>query len=515
VNGTESRRTLGRNAFWNVAVKTAYIALWVALTPAVLGRLGREQFGFWSLLMLLGGSITFLDLGLTAAMTTYTAQLLAAGRRSAVVRTLLRGLGVYALFGLAILLAGVALTPLVRSGFRVGPQWWVEASHAYQLTLLGFAVTSIVGVLQGALVGLHRMDLSSKIGLALAPVLLGLSLLALRSGTPLVALALAQLVHTACTLVVLVISLTSLLRPREGDPADDGDPGPSVREMIRYGMRIQLSVLGNFLHLQVDRILVGARVGLAWVAPVDLGLRVTNGIANMPQLFLAALLPAIADADTRATGEGRGELYERMMMPFVLVLVPIGAGTIALADVVMRLWLGQGHADAAFALRILMSTATVALLGGVGAMVARAGGRPGLESRYSVASLVLHVGLSLLGLQWLGWPGTLVGGLAATTIATAWFLVAVDGWLGLARGRAVIRPLVRALPAALVAGAAAWMVQRWQPGSGRLAQLVPLTAAGIVFVSCYVALLRLAAPNETRELLRRARSLVALPGARA
>ncbi|MFI5372294.1 MAG: lipopolysaccharide biosynthesis protein [Candidatus Eisenbacteria bacterium] len=500
-------RTLGRNAFWNITVKTAYIALWVVLTPAVLGRLGREQFGFWSLMMLLGGSITFLDLGLTAAMTTYTAQLLAAGRRGAVARTLWRGLAVYALFGLMVMMVGMALTPLVRSGFHVGPAWWGEASRAYHFTLLGFAIASIVGVLQGALVGIHRMDLSSKIGLALAPLLLGLSLMALRTATPLVSLAIAQLIHTSCTLLVLAVSLGSLFRSRPGDVTDIADHGPGVREMIRYGLRIQLSVLGNFLHLQVDRALVGARIGLAWVTPVDLGLRVTNGISNMPQLFLGALLPAIADVDTRASGEGRGELYRRMMTPYVLVLVPIGAITIALSDVLMRLWLGGPHADAALALRILMTTSTVTLIGGVGAMMARAGGRPGLESRYSVGALVMHVAASLLGLRLLGWPGTLVGGLVASVIATVWFLGAIDRWLGLPRGSASLGPLARALPPALIAGSAAWLVQRWQPGSGRLAQLVPLTAAASVFTLGYVLLLRRVAPVETRELLQRIRAL--------
>ena len=515
MNGSQARRSIARNTFWNVGVKTAYIALWVVLTPAVLAGLGRERFGFWSLMMLLGGSITFLDLGLTAAMTTYTAQLLAAGRRNAVTRTLLRGLVVYAIFGLVVMLAGIALTPLVRAAFHVPPGWWDQARRAYHLTLVGFAVASIVGVLQGALVGLHRMDLSSKIGLALAPLLLGLSLLALRTGTPLIGLAIAQLIHTSCTLLVLVVSLTGVLRRRPGDAADDGDPGPGVREMVRYGVRIQLSVLGNFLHMQVDRALVGARIGLAWVAPVDLGLRVTNGISNMPQLFLGALLPAIADADARATGEGRGELYRRMMVPYVLVLVPIGAVTVALADVLMRLWLGGEHPDAALALRILMTTATVTLLGGVGAMMARAGGRPGLESRYSVGALVLHVGLSLLGLRWLGWPGTLIGGLAASSLATVWFLGAVDRWLGLPPWRAVRGPLARAIPPALVAGLGAWLIQRWQPGAGRWAQLVPLTAAGMVFVLAYGLLLWWIAPADTRALVRRVRTLVVARGGEA
>ncbi len=504
-------RSLGRNAFWNVAVKTAYIALWAALTPAVLGRLGREQFGFWSLMMLLGGSITFLDLGLTAAMTTFTAQLLATGRRRAIVRTILRGLMVYAVLGTLVVIVGALVTPLVRSGFHVADAWWPEARGSYHTTLVAFAVASVTAVLQGALVGLHRMDLSSKIGFVLAPLLYGLSLWALRTPHPLPMLALVQLVHTGVTLAVLVVVLATLLRPRPEDAGGD-DRGPALGEMIRYGLRIQMSVLGTFLHLQVDRVLVGARIGLAWVTPVDLGLRVTNGISNMPQLFLGALLPAIADADTRTTGEGRGALYERMMTPYLLVLVPIGAGTIALADVLMRLWLGAENPDAAFALRLLMSTAIVGLVGGVGATLARAGGRPGLESRYAVTTLVLHVVLSLAGLQFLGWPGTLVGGLAATTIATTWFLGAVDGWLGLPRYRAVIGPLARALPPALVAGLAAWFVQRWQPGAGRLAALPPLGAAALLFAVVDVGLTFLVAPAETRELLRRARALMPLPG---
>ena len=53
---------LRRNALANLAGRVVSAAVWIALTPWALARLGEERFGVWALLFALSGYVGLLDL---------------------------------------------------------------------------------------------------------------------------------------------------------------------------------------------------------------------------------------------------------------------------------------------------------------------------------------------------------------------------------------------------------------------------------------------------------------------
>jgi len=102
--------TVRRNTAFNAAARVAMLLVWVGVTPQALARLGPERFGFWAVLLLIGGALTIIDLGLGAAVVTYTARVRAEGGTREVRRTVGRALRVYLLLAAGLVTAAIAAT---------------------------------------------------------------------------------------------------------------------------------------------------------------------------------------------------------------------------------------------------------------------------------------------------------------------------------------------------------------------------------------------------------------------
>jgi O-antigen/teichoic acid export membrane protein len=400
---------------------------------------------------------------------------------------------------------------MVLGAFHVPEAWQDQAAIAFRLSLACFAVSTVGGVLQAALTGLQRLDLTGGIGVLLSPVLVFLVAFGLRMPSPIVAVLGAQLIHATLTCALLGGACWAVFRQgaaRAGNVPSAGEP--PLREMVGYGLRVQVGALASFLHMQLDKVLIGAWAGLIWVAPCELGLRVVNGVVSAPQLFLGALLPALADLDARG-GRERSELYRAIFEPYVLVVVPLCVGTATLAAPLFQAWLGATRSDASLALRLLMAAAGPALVASVATTLLRAMGRPGLEARYAFLALVMHALLAVVGMRWWGWMGVLVGGALSSALAAAWLVTAAERWLGLVPWRVSLPVLVRATIAAAVAAAATTgLIQLPHLPSGRAAGFAFLAAGGAVFTVAYAVTLVIVAPRSARGLWERLRA--AWPG---
>lgn len=495
--------TVRRNTAFNAAARVAMLLVWVGVTPQALARLGPERFGFWAVLLLIGGALTIIDLGLGAAVVTYTARVRAEGGTREVRRTVGRALRVYLLLAAGLVTAAIAATPLVLAIFHVPGSWADEASMAYRLAVAAFAVAAVGNVFQGALVGLQRLDLTSGATVVLSPLLLAGAIAGLASPGPLVGLVAAQL---GFNLVLSVVFLAMFLRQssRTGSPGPEGNVSvvaPAASAMLRFGALVQLAALAGFFHLQLDKILIGNMIGLASVAPYELGFRVSNGIAMLPTLSLAAFTPAAAEHDVRTGGGGREILYRRAILPYLCVVVPLCVAPAVLARPLLEAWLGAPQPDAEIALRLLIASVGLTLLTGIATSMARALGQPLLEGLYGVLALVLHLGLGILGIRLVGWVGALVGGLVAVFLATAWFLSAAQRRLGLPVLSSTLAVLGRvALPALCASAAAMFSLQPWHGAAGRRGALLELLVGAAAFIVVFVTMLCLFYPAARTEL---------------
>ncbi len=499
-------RTVGRNTVFTALGRFAVLIVWFVMTPRILGALGVDRFGLWSLLLAMGGSLATLDLGLGIALTRYVAELNASGRLAEVPRLTLRASGLQLLFGVVLVVPCLLLRDPLLHSVHVPAAWLGEAREAYVWTLAAFAAGMLANLVVGVMQGFQRMGLAAWVQVPAAAGLLVAITRALRSPHPLIALVRAQLVFS----VVVAVALFALLVVVGRKAPPSKEEALPLRRVVRFGGWLQLTSLLALVQTQLDKLILAWFVALAPVGMYELGWRGAYAISLAPMFFLAALLPAATHLGVGASGAAHQNLYRRIVGPYLLFVTVLTAAGIALAPPLLETWLRAPSPDAVFMLRLVLVAQLANLWTGAASTMARVIERAHFESQYLGLAVGLHVGLAALGLALLGWRGVLYGFALSACLGAAWFIARVDRALGLKPLAETARALAPALACSLPAVAAALAVARGMPAAtpGRAHGVLVLGLGGAAFALVFAAVLGLGFRAYAASLWQRTRALV-------
>jgi len=482
---------IARSSFLNLLGKVTYVVGWVAIAPYMLHRLGTERFGMWSLLSVLPGLYLTFDLGVGSALTKFVAEYRAAGNHAALCGVVTMGAAIYLALSLVILAAIALLRGPILDMVRVAPALRGEAEQALVVAAAVYGVLNLYQLAASILTGLHRMDVWNRIVIGTTVLQLAGVVLLLKLGFGLVAL----MLNTGAALALGAVLGGLAVKRLAPEIAFDrrGFERPLIARLTRYSAALQLINLGVLVQLQLDKILFGSMVSLAAVASYEFGFRVVSALWTVPMVLLPPLLPAAAHLEAVGDRTRVRRLYRRAARYLFAIAFPIAAGVVALAPALYRAWLGPGHREAALAAMALAVMLGVNVVTGAGSALTRGVGRPGLEVRYQMVAMVLHVALSLVLIHRFGFVGGLWSLVVSSAIGSLYFLWSFHRFLGepLAEFvRAVVaRPL---LAAGLGAAAAAWVGGAFEPGldaGSRGAAVLHLGAGAATMLAVVVAVM--------------------------
>lgn len=295
--------------------------------------------------------------------------------------------------------------------------------------------------------------------------------------------------------------------------------GSDARAVAGLVPTVLFSHVVSNVNATVDR-MVGSTLPAGTIA----ALGYANRLVTLPQGLLAdALLqviyPSLAGRHERDGPSAFADLLARGLRMTAVVLAPIAAGAIALAEPAVRVVYARGSFDAGD-----VELTTLAVAGYAAGIVFVGLRNVVMRAMYVLADRRGPVGMAVVGmvLNVVGdvTLGRLIGiaGLAAATSAS--YLGAL--LVGLRRladehGVIAVRPLAGSLArivlAAAVSGTVAWVTADLVApgGGGLLVALGALVAAGTAGSAVYVALLALLRVPELGELSRLGRRLLATP----
>ena len=507
-------RVVGRNTLATAVARLSVLFVWFLATPRVLARLGPDAFGFWSILLVLGGSLIVLDLGLGIAAMRFVARLHAGGDDRAVRRLVVRAALLQATTALVLGLVLYLARDLVISLLNVPAEWAPDARRALVITLVAFVVASVANFLYASVQGLQRSAAALWVAVP-AAVLLGAGVFwAMGQPRPLVALTAVQLGYAVFTLAGYGTALAVLLRGRsapEGPAGARAAESVTLRELVSFGGWVQVNAIFGLIQANVDKILLGTLVALAPVATYELGARLTLAASLPALLFLGALLPAFSQAAARPDGPPAVAYYHAALAPHFALTVAICGALIALGPWLLAAWLGEPPADAPAILALLALTLLGNLLTGVSSTIARALGGIRIETMFAVLGTAFHVTLAIVGLRFLGTIGLVAGTALASLLAAAWFVHRVERWLGLDPPHAAWRAVGPLLLIGAVAVGAAFLAAHLvapAPHGRGIATLCGLATGVLVYALAFGLALRLGAPSVWLHLFERGRRLV-------
>ena len=345
-----SGRSMVAGVAWNAAGRGLPLLLALLLTPVLVGQLGTERWGLFTLALAMVGVFGVFDFGIGQALTRTLAERIGAGRSAEGAE--LAGAALALLLGISMV-AAVALwwcvPALVERVLLVPPALQEQAIGGLRVLAAAAPLVVVNAALWGVLAAHRRFREANLVTIPvsifyyLGPVLVLLvwdSLAAV-----MLALVACRLANTLSYLWLALPLLPGLLRrlPRLA---------PAL-PLVRTGGWMSVSGIMTQALVYADRFLIGALLSLAAVAyyatPLDLVLRAWI----LPVAVAQTMLPAIA-ASFAADPRESAALLRRGALLIMAMVLPACLLLVGAAREILWLWLGtEFAANGAGVLRIL------------------------------------------------------------------------------------------------------------------------------------------------------------------
>jgi O-antigen/teichoic acid export membrane protein len=220
-----------------------------------------------------------------------------------------------------------------------------------------------------------------------------------------------------------------------------------IRRLLQYGVRVQLSEWAQIINFQFDKFVVVRVLGLWPAALYEVSNRSVLALRSIPASGMETFLPV-------ATGASAGEDViagaRRMARLAVYGILLFFAAPLAVGPVFLYAWVGEMGYVSRHVFAFLVVGAAANLLVLPLSTLAQAAGRPQVQARAAIASILLNVPLSLTLVRLWGVEGAALGSSLAMVVGMAVLLREASKALGRDVVSVVTRTLVRHWPLALV-----------------------------------------------------------------
>jgi O-antigen/teichoic acid export membrane protein len=416
---------LARNAIANLlgAAVPALVAL--ATVPLVVRGLGHAGYGLYALVTAIVGYFAVLDINITAGSVKYVAEFNARHERSSVAETVVFGIAVYALLGLAGALAlYLGARYFVGQVFGVPAALVEEGVATLRVAALGFFIGQLQNYLQSVPQALMRYDISGRLEMLFGSAVPLATVLVLMQGYGLVEVIALRVAASAVHCLLLWRSVKGLLPELAWRW-----PGPAIRRsLLRFSAWSFLSRIAALSYAYADKLIIGALAGVTALAYFTVAATLANRVLALSYRLSGVFFPA---ASALAAG---GELVrlERIYLKATRYVVFLNGAILVLVAVfahpLLRYWMSEEFAaHGALVLALMALSQFVDSLTNLPSLVNDGMGHPRVSGSFAVARAVAGLVLVYLGVAGWGIEGAAWGHLAASLVFTAAFVAWVHG----------------------------------------------------------------------------------------
>ncbi|MDB5653808.1 MAG: hypothetical protein JWQ94_1421, partial [Tardiphaga sp.] len=330
---------LRRNAISSIIEVVCSSVVLFLIYKLIVTKLGIELLGIWSLVLATTSLMRLADTGAAIGLARYVAKSSerpeTLGPRDYIDTALLGTTGLY------LFLAVASYWPSkLGLGYVIHSPTMLKVSEdLLPFAIFSFVLGNIAGTTTAILVGLQRSDLKSLVAIGGYLVLI-VSSVTLIPGHGLVGLALAQIVQN-CFVMLLASSIAHfLLYSRFGLILPFKWHNKAFRNLIGYGLKLQVSGIINFLYDPFTKFLMSTFGGLEATGIFEMANRLvfqTRAILASPT---QTLVPAFAHLSESAPQEVR-TLYAKSITLLTVTAVPLFLGLAITSPLLSILLLGQ------------------------------------------------------------------------------------------------------------------------------------------------------------------------------
>jgi O-antigen/teichoic acid export membrane protein/glycosyltransferase involved in cell wall biosynthesis len=487
---------LAKNTALNLLGYGAPLVVGFATLPFVIHGFGTERFGVLSLIWVVFGYFSFLDMGLGRATIRFVADSLGRGDFAEIPKYLWTSVLIQFGMALAGTLLLVLITPLlVERILNIPAASHAEVRAAFRLMALSLPVIMISTSFRGVLEAGQRFDLVNwvKIPASSANYLIPFAALFVwKSLVGIVVLLLAARLLTLFVWIGLAFRVFPILRGRIRFHRE------KMAALLSYGGWATVSSFIGTILENLDRFVIGAVMTLQDVSFYSAPYEAVGRLGILPNSLVTALFPVFSLLKGGMAEDEIRDLFVRTLKYILIIVGTLVVPIVLLARVILRFWLGQEFAlRSGLVFQLIAASFLFLSFSYVAFNLIQGTGRTDLTGKIHILLLVTYVPLLWAGVSLWGIDGA----------AGAWFLhlgmqaafqYFVVRRLGFADWKTMARAGVgKALTALVVFFGAGLLIGRILPPP---AAVIPAGAAFLALVWRWVL-----SPDERQWLTRRFR----------
>jgi O-antigen/teichoic acid export membrane protein len=348
-----TKADLGRTAIFNWMTVAAALGVAFFLSPYIVRHLGGVGYGVWTLVNSLVAYMSVLDFGLRGAVTRFVSRYHAQEDHKAASSTVSAAFWLRVWISLGILVGSLILSRLANTFFSIPPFMQNAASWAILIAGTSLAVTLTFGIFAGVLAALNRFDLICAVTVSQTILRAVGTILILRSGHGIVALAMWELfvvILANAALTTLSLRVYSEIRLLFKKPDSS-----VLRQLGGYSFYVVLLNACGQVITYTDNVVVGSIVGVAAVTIFTIAGGLLEYTRQMVSALGMAFLPFVSSMDARGERDQVQRFLIQGTCAVLLVALPIQVALFFRGETFIGLWMGKQYAEASgTVLRILL-----------------------------------------------------------------------------------------------------------------------------------------------------------------
>ena len=380
------------------------------------------QFGIWAVFSAITSIFLLLDLGLTAAYLKFISQYYAQKDFDRLNFVINSGFVFnVALYGPILLVVFAWRRPLY-SLLNIGPGVYGDTDLIFAGILLVVFVTMASSSYAAVIKSIQRLEFFSTICTMAVLFKTILIFFLLSRGLELRGLLLGELFYVSAVNIASIYYGTrcvpsmriSLLQFRFQE----------LKEMIHYGVKLQVSQVANLVNRQTDKLLLSILLNPGSVSLYQVAQQVASLLKLVTSFVLPVVLPAASELTAQSDREGLIKLCTKGLRYVSLISFSLAGYTWACSGQIVVFWLGSTEfGDSIAALKWLIAVSMITPLIGFLATVARGIGVVEYEMRSSLLLIVIQLPLNFFLISTYGVVGAAVGVSVAILVSTSYFVI--------------------------------------------------------------------------------------------
>ena len=364
-------------------------------TPLLVRRMGNEGYGLWNVAISSLGLMGVFEFGLGPAIIKYVAACSSSQDLDGLSAVTTIGFVLNIVIGVLLTFPLYLLAPRIAQFFQNSNIASDQIERAIRLASFGFIPFLLKSSGLAVPKGLQRFDISMMVQTVQSVLIVSVAFVVASLGKS------VELVVLSTVVVIWLIGLGCVviaLRLLRSLGAWFFFSVAHLRKMFSFMVFAGLTGVGRQIFTSMDRLVVGAVMGLSEVAYYTVSIGIAHKFTSLSSALTQALMPAASAWYDTGNKRALSKYFRRSTAVLFLLNLGLGGVLLLLANPFLRFWMGED-----FARVVLVPFRILVLVHAVNSMTAPA---------YQVADGI--------GIPWINTFGALISGLGTILLIAVW-----------------------------------------------------------------------------------------------